>query len=177
VSPASSRSLRSLEAIFDEQFGYVWTTLRHLGVGEAEREDLVHEVFLKVHSRLDEYDETRPIRPWLFGFAYRVAADHHRSASHRFEILGVPRDVAADDPPGDERIAAREQRELILRALQTIDIDWSALLVMHDVDDVPMPKIARILDIPLDTAYLRLRLAREQLASTVTRFRIAQGVR
>jgi RNA polymerase sigma-70 factor, ECF subfamily len=177
VSPASSRSLPNLEAIFDEHFAYVWTTLGHLGVGEEEREDLVHDVFLEVYSRLQDYDQTRPIRPWLFGFAYRVAADHHHLARHRLESLGVSADVAADDPPADERIVRREQRDLIHRALLTIDIDRSAVLVMHDVDDVAMPKIARILDIPLDTAYSQLRQAREQLASAVTRFRIAQGVR
>jgi RNA polymerase sigma-70 factor, ECF subfamily len=174
---ASSRSPLELGAIFDEHFDYVWATLRRLGVRDADREDLVHEVFLKVHTRLADYDESRPLRPWLFGFAYRVAADHHRLARHRVEVLGAQGEAAGDTVPADDRVAALEQRELVLAALDTLELDRRAVLVMHDIDDVPVPEIARLLDVPLNTAYSRLRLAREQLAGAVTRLRISKGAR
>lgn len=177
MNPAASRSPPDLGAVFDEHFDYVWATLRRLGVREADREDLVHDVFLKVHSRLADYDATRPMRPWLFGFAYRVAADHHRLARHRVEVLGAPSEMAAEASPADERVAALEERTLILEALETLDLDRRAVLVMHDVDDIAVPHIAHTLDIPLNTAYSRLRLAREQLATAVTRLRIARGAR
>ena len=173
----ASRSPPDLGAIFDEHFQYVWATLRRLGVREADREDLVHEVFLKVHSRIADYDTSRPIRPWLFGFAYRVAADYHRLARHRVEVLGVHTDAPAAAAPADEGVAASEERTLLLDALQTIELDRRAVLVMHDVDEVPIPEIARLLDVPLNTAYSRLRLARQQLAAAVTRLRIARGHR
>ena len=176
MSPASSRSAPGLDALFNEHFDYVWATLRQLGVAEEDREDLVQDVFLQVHSRLADPDATRPIRPRLFGFACRVATDHRRRARHRVEVLGVPSDAADDHPPADERLAGYEERELILEALQTIDLDRRAVLVMHDVDDVAVPQIARLFGIPLNTAYSRLRLAREQLASAVTRLRIARAV-
>lgn len=177
MNPASSRSSPELGAIFDEHFDYVWATLRRLGVREADREDLVHEVFLKIHTRLADYDRSRPLRPWLFGFAYRVAADHHRLARHRVEVLGTQAEAKADNVAADERVAALEERDLLLAALDTIELDRRAVLVMHDIDEVPVPQIADMLDIPLNTAYSRLRLARENLASAVTRLRIARGVR
>jgi len=177
MNPASSRSPPELGAIFDEHFDYVWATLRRLGVREADREDLVHEVFLKVHSRLADYDESRPLRPWIFGFAFRVAADHHRLARHRVEVLGTATEAVAANTAADDHVAALEERELLLEALHTLELDRRAILVMHDVDDVPVPQIAEMLDIPLNTAYSRLRVAREQLASAVTRLRIARGRR
>jgi RNA polymerase sigma-70 factor (ECF subfamily) len=176
MNPASSQSALDLGAIFDEHFDYVWATLRRLGVRDADREDLVHEVFLKVHTRLADYDTSRPLRPWLFGFAYRVAADHHRLARHRIERLGGPGNAAAANVPADEGVAALEERQLLLSALHAIDLDRRAVLVMHDLDEVPVPEIAHMLDIPLNTAYSRLRLAREQLASTLTKLRRARGV-
>jgi RNA polymerase sigma-70 factor (ECF subfamily) len=51
------------------------------------------------------------------------------------------------------------------------------VLVIHGVDDMPVPQIAEMLDIPLNTAYTRLRLAREQPAAAVTRLRISRGAR
>jgi RNA polymerase sigma-70 factor (ECF subfamily) len=177
MNPASSRSLPDLGAIFDEHFDYVWTTMRRLGVRNADREDLVHEVFLKVNGRLGDYDASRPLRPWLFGFAYRVAADYHRLARHRVEVIGGSTEASSSDVPADERVAAREERELLLAALDALDLDRRAVLVMHDLDEVPVPQIAQQLAIPLDTAYSRLRRARKELADHVLRLRIGRGMR
>jgi RNA polymerase sigma-70 factor (ECF subfamily) len=171
VSPRASPLLPDMGAIFDDHFDYVWNSLRRLGVRDADLEDLSHEVFLKVHARLDDYDAARPIRPWLFGFAYRVAADHRRLARHRIEVLGAP--VEAVDPvrPPDERIEADEERALVETALAGMDFDRRAVLVLHDVEDVTVPAIAEELGIPVNTAYSRLRLAREELAAAVMKLR------
>ena len=177
VNPSSSPPAPDLSAVFDEHFDYIWTTLRRLGVRDADREDLVHEVFLKVHSRLSDFDASRPLRPWLFGFAYRVSVDYHRLARHRVEVLGRLGDTPGANVPADEAIAASEERELLLSALQEIDLDRRAVLVMHDVDEVSTHEIARLLDIPLNTVYSRLRLGRKQLANAVTKLRVAGGVR
>jgi RNA polymerase sigma-70 factor (ECF subfamily) len=176
VSPPSGAT-RDLGAIFEEHFDYVWATLRRLGVRDADREDLVHEVFLKVHARLGDYDGTRPLRPWLFGFAYRVAADHRRLARHRVEVLGDAGEVAADNEAAEERIAATEERDLLIAALGTLDLERRAMIVMHDLDEVPVPEIARHLGIPVNTAYSRLRLAREQISSASARLRNSRGSR
>ncbi|HEY4016523.1 MAG TPA: RNA polymerase sigma factor [Polyangiaceae bacterium] len=169
-SPSPPR-VPEIGAVFDEHFDYVWNTLRRLGVRESDIEDLSHEVFLKVHARLDQFDATRPMRPWLFGFAYRVAADHRRLARHRFEVLGAP--VEAVDPmvAPDERLEADEERALVEAALEELDLDRRAVLVLHDVDEVPIPAIAHELGIPVNTAYSRLRLARHELAAALKRQR------
>jgi RNA polymerase sigma-70 factor (ECF subfamily) len=169
VSPSPSPRAPEIGAIFDEHFDYVWNTLRRLGIRESDLEDLSHEVFLKVNARLDHYDVSRPLRPWLFGFAYRVAADHRRLARHRLEVLGAP--VEAVDPmvPADERIEADEDRAMVEAALAELDLDRRAVLVLHDVDEVPVPAIAQELGIPVNTAYSRLRLARHELAAAIKR--------
>jgi RNA polymerase sigma-70 factor, ECF subfamily len=172
-SPESPpRAAPDMRAVFDGQFDYVWNTLRRLGVRPADLEDLSHEVFLRVHARLADYDSSRPIRPWLFGFAYRVAADHRRLARHRFEVFGGPVDAAVDPVrPADERIEADEECALIEAGLANMDVDRRAILLLHDVEEQPVPAIAQNLGIPLNTAYSRLRIAREELAAAVTRLR------
>jgi RNA polymerase sigma-70 factor (ECF subfamily) len=158
-------------AIFDEHFDFVWNTLRRLGVRAEDIEDLAHEVFLKVYGRLDDYDSSRPFRPWLAGFVCRVAADHRRLARHRVEVYGSHVEAQAPVIAADERIQAADDRSLLYTALAALDFDRRAVLVLHDVDEVPVPSIAEELGIPLNTAYSRLRLAREELATAVKRLR------
>jgi len=171
VAPGASAPEPDLGQIFEEHFDYVWNRLRRLGVREADLEDLVHEVFIKVHAHLGDFDTSRPIRPWLFGFAYRVAADHRRLARHRVELLGSGIESVDPAPSADAQIEADEERSLVEAALDRVELDRRAVLVLHDVDEVPVPAIARELGIPVPTAYSRLRLAREELMTAVNRLR------
>jgi RNA polymerase sigma-70 factor (ECF subfamily) len=162
--------------IFEEHFAYVWNSLRRLGVRERDLEDLVHEVFLKIHVRAADYDPSRPVRPWVFGFALRVAADYRRLARHRVEVLGIATEPADAKPGADERAETNEKRELVQVALDSMDLDRRAVLLLHDIDGVPAPAIAEALGIPLNTAYSRLRLAREDLTAAVRRLRDSRGM-
>lgn len=161
--------------LFDTHVGYVWSVLRRLGVREADVEDRVHEVFLNVHRKLADYDPSRPIRPWLFGFSYRVASHHRRSEQRRREVIGV--DVSLEDPSAsaEAQLAMHEERSLLTEALETLGIDQRAVIVMHDWDGEPIPEVARALDIPLNTAYSRLRLARATLSESVRRISKQRG--
>jgi RNA polymerase sigma-70 factor (ECF subfamily) len=161
-------------ALFDEHVGYLWNLLRRLGVREADLEDLVHDVFLKIYLHSAEYDPSRPLRPWLFGFAHRVAADYRRRMRHRVEVLDV-RDVAGSERPADERMVADERSSLVREALQSVDLDRRAVFILHDLEEVPVPEIAAALGIPLNTAYSRLRLARSEFAAAATRLRRGRG--
>jgi RNA polymerase sigma-70 factor (ECF subfamily) len=164
-------------AIFREHFDYVWNSLRHCGVRPADLEDLAHEVFFRVHERIDAYDPARPIRPWLFAFVYRVASAHRRLARHRAEVL----DDRVDAPDGgvgaEEILIRRQDGELAAQALDAVDLDRRAVFLLHEIDEVPIPQVAEALGIPTATAYSRLRLARQEFNVAVKRLRLARGDR
>jgi RNA polymerase sigma-70 factor (ECF subfamily) len=159
-------------AIFDAELPYVWTSLGRLGVEERDREDLASEVFLRIYRRIGDLDPSRPVRPWLFAFAVRVAAEHRKRAQTRNETLGAAADagssaVETQRPHGDDK-------ELVRLALDRMDMDKRAVFVMHFLDGFSVPEIARTLDIPLGTVYSRLRTAREVFTVAVRRIRRAE---
>jgi RNA polymerase sigma-70 factor (ECF subfamily) len=154
--------------LYESEFSYIWHALRRLGVPERDREDLCHDVFVILYRAWADYDTARPLRPWLFGIAFRVASDYRRRARHRFEVPGEC-DSADTAPIADEHVAVSEQRRLIQEALATLDLDRRAVFVMHDLDGHAMPEIAAALAVPLNTCYSRLRLARQQFAAAVRR--------
>jgi RNA polymerase sigma-70 factor (ECF subfamily) len=165
-------------ALFEAELSYVVNTLTRLGVRKADLEDMAHEVFVTVHRLLPVYDPARPLRPWLFGIAFRIASTYRKRASVAREVPHPEAAEAASDAPGaDEQIAAEQARRLVIDALQALDLDRRAVVVMHDIDGCPVPEIAEALAIPLNTAYSRLRLGREQLKAAVTRLRARRGDR
>jgi RNA polymerase sigma-70 factor (ECF subfamily) len=150
--------------MFREHACYVWSTLRRLGVRTRDLEDLVHDVFLVVHRHLDAFDARRPVRPWLFGIAFRVASGYRRLGRTQNELVSDAIDASSDLPSADDLMQAKQEHALVVAALGLMDLERRAIIVMHDFDGHPMPEIARVLEIPVNTAYSRLRLARAQFA-------------
>ena len=157
--------------LYKQELAYAWRTLRRLGVRERDLPDLAHDLFVVVFRHLPDYDRTRPVRPWLFGIAFRIVSDYRRSARFARERLGDAPDVLDRAPPVDEQIAERQGREAVMRVLEGLDLDRRAVLVMHDLEGHPVPEIAAALMIPVATAYSRLRLAREDVAAAIKRLR------
>lgn len=164
--PQVSPDEACLEA-FLRELDYVHRTLRRLGTSPSETEDLAQEVFLVLRKCWTAYDPERPLRPYLFGIAFRIAASHHRKRNREvtFEVVEV-----SDTGPGpDDALQTKQARALVLAALEYIPLPRRAVLLMHDLDEVSVEEVAATLGIPRFTVYSRLRKARRELEVAVRR--------
>ena len=161
--------------LFDAEVRYVWNTLRYLGVAAADLPDVSQEVFLTVYRLFEPDNPPRSLRSWLFSIAFHAASNHRRLTRHRHEVPSE--ELEAIDPAlsADQQLAARQELTLVLAALDGLDLDRRAVLTMHDLYGHPMPEVATALAIPLNTAYSRLRLARQDFLAAVARRRLSRG--
>jgi len=155
--------LPSLRTVFDEHARYIIRTLRHLGVREADVEDVAQEVFVTVHRKLPEFEGRSKLRTWLYAICLRVASDHRRRAY-------VVRERATDNPPvdsgerrGDEADTSLESRAFVQQLLGELDDDKRAVLVLYEIEGLTMREVAEVIGCPLQTAYSRLHAARDLL--------------
>jgi RNA polymerase sigma-70 factor (ECF subfamily) len=149
---------------FQLEVDYIERSLRRLGVRRDDVEDMAHEVFLALYGAWRKYDPSRPLRPYLFGIAFRVAASHHRKTKRELPCALFDID---DGTRPDQELQAKQARALVLIALERIPLARRAVFVMHDIDEVGMRHVASTLSIPLFTAYSRLRKARKEFAAAV----------
>lgn len=163
--PGKRPSHPSLDA-FELEFDYLIRTLRRLGVPHDDVEDLAHEVFLVLYRKWEDYDPSRPLRAYLFGIAFRVAANHIRK--RRREVSYPVVEVEDLGPRPDQVLEAHQARTLVLDALERVPLPRRAVLIMHDIDELPMAEIAAILSIYRFTGYSRLRKARREFAAAVS---------
>lgn len=159
------------DSLFETELDYVWHSLRRLGVREADLDDQVNEVFLRVHRKLEEYDPSRPVRPWLFAFAARVAAEHRRLFRNHREIPGLQVDAEDPAPGAEEHLAEREARALLLAALDALDQSKREVVVAIEIDGHSGPEVAAALGVSVNTVYSRLRLGRDELGVALRRLR------
>jgi RNA polymerase sigma-70 factor (ECF subfamily) len=152
---------------FQRELDYVHRSLRRLGTGLSEVEDLAQEVFIALRGAWAAYDPDRPLRPYLFGIAFRIAAAHNRKRKRElaFEVVDLP----DGGPTPDDALVSKQTRALLLAALERIPLPRRAVLVMHDIDDVSVDETAVALAIPRFTVYSRLRKARRELETAIRR--------
>ena len=157
-------------AVYGEHFPYVANVLRRLGAPPSVLEDLAHDVFLVAYQRFHTFDGRRPIRPWLFGIALRRFTAFRSRAYHAQEVHSETMlEAVAPTRTPDEALEGRQSRELVLKALQSMDLEKRAIFVLVDIDGTAVPEAAEALEIPLNTAYSRLRRAREAFAAEARR--------
>ena len=97
---------------FDVYFDRIHALVARRVANSHQVEDLVQEIFLKLHRSLASYDPARALDPWVTTIAMNTLRDHWRASSRR----EVPNELTPELDPSDEEasspIAALERVEL-----------------------------------------------------------------
>lgn len=158
----------AVAAIYREHYEFVWRIVGRLGVPARAVDDAVQDVFVVLHRRRDELDARGSLRALLYGIARRVARTY-RDKDRREALLTV-----ADEPIGpcpDEEVARRQAAAVVRDALDAMDEDKRMAFALADIEGMAMPEVAQCLGINLNTAYSRVRAARQLLHKAIARHR------
>jgi RNA polymerase sigma-70 factor (ECF subfamily) len=142
----------------------------------ADREeafDLTQEIFISIHKHLDKFRADAKLTTWI----YRIARNHclnrlkylKRRGRGRSDEYGESNELSISEAMGgsarpDDAVSARKDRELVHRAIQELDEDQRALVVLRDVEGLSYEEIMDITELPEGTVKSRLHRAREKLA-------------
>lgn len=159
------------EALFQQHFAFVWRCLRTLGVCAADIDDVTQEVFIVAHRRLAEFESERALRPWLYGILRHVASNHRRGRRRARQREDRLHHEPPPPPPKTpiEALEAQEAADLVTRTLQKLEPNRREVFLLVEVEQLPIPEVAVALDIPINTAYSRLRLARADFQAALLR--------
>jgi len=144
-------------------------TLRRFGVREADLDDLCHEVFIIVHAQREQLAGVDNVPYWLRAICWRVAAGYRRRAHHRREVAVGALPEAPDEVAGTthEEIERLHDRTRLLDALDLLDDSQRELIALHDLGDLPITELARLVGCDRKTAQKRLTMAHRQLAAVL----------
>lgn len=174
-APSSPKPENACLEAFDRELDYVFETLQRLGAGANEIEDLAQEVFVVLHRHWATLDTTRSLRPYLFGVAFRIVCATRRRRSRETPYASLDTEDRAAGP--EKTLQSKESIALLTAALARVPLPRRAVVVLHDLDGVPVAEIARTLSITRFGAYTRLRKARKELAAAVRRLLSDRGRR
>lgn len=134
---------------------------------QADAEDLVQDVVVKLYPRMQEMQKIEQLGPWLARVLYRHFIDHTRSRQ-RSPLYLVDDETDFDQQKGDipnptdnTETAILQQR--LQHAMTHLNEDQRVLMILHDVEGYTLNEIHNILDAPIGTLKSRLNRARGRL--------------
>lgn len=139
-----------------------------------DADDVVQETFAKAYRSLRRFHGRSSFYTWLYAIASNISLNLLRRRKRRqsgsldqLDEDGFTNDpafvdssLAADTP---RQVRMREIQEKLNEALQKLSDDHRAVVVMHDIEEIPHSEIARILGISEGTVRSRLFYARRLL--------------
>lgn len=120
-------------------------------------EDVCQELFVRAIERIDQVRDPKGLRPWLYRIATNLAHDYLR----RRKDLPVSEISSADGLRDD--VARLRERLYVADMLRTLSPDHRAVLVLRFYEDMSLPEISEVLEIPLGTVKSRLHYALRHL--------------
>lgn len=133
-------------------------------VGREDAEDLLQDIFLTAHRKLDLYKGESALSTWLFRLATNQCLDHLRSRRTRFALMTDAIDEEPDAPGASAgAILGVVDRLDLERALAQLPPGCRTVFVLHDVEGLEHREIGRMLDIADGTSKSQLHKARMRL--------------
>jgi RNA polymerase sigma-70 factor (ECF subfamily) len=160
-------------AVYDAWFDDVSRWIRALGGLEADRDDIVQEVFLVVRRRLKDFDGAN-----LAGWLYRITSRQVRDFRRRAWVKHIFTRRRAEEPDvlphaGASPAAALERKEE-QRVLQMLLAKMAearrTAFVLFEIEGLSGDEIARIQSIPLNTVWTRLHHARREFFALAAKY-------
>lgn len=131
---------------------------RMLGHAEEAR-DAAQEAFLSCFRNLEKFRGDAAFSTWLHRIAVNVCYDALRKRSTSpVEAVRFHEPVPAPDH-GDQAAASVD----VQRALLAVSPEFRTVLILHEIQDVPVDEIASALELPVGTVKSRLHRGRVAL--------------
>jgi RNA polymerase sigma-70 factor (ECF subfamily) len=172
-SELSSSPFPSFENIYKHNFDFVWSSARYLGIDKDVVDDVVQDVFIVIHAKLATLQRPQALRSWIYGIVRRTASDYRRSKRTRDAAgarFGAELKLTQPSQASPLEIAERNaELDLLEIVLAELDEPKREIFVMVEILEMTVPEVVRVLEIPLNTAYSRLRMARQSFEEALSR--------
>jgi len=148
-------------------------------IGDRERaEDLVQEVFIRVHRHLHRFDQSKKFSTWIYTIASNLAKNELRNRSRNPLVLfqAIRKDDDVEQRPlqfedrqsrPDDLFRKRHLRELVEWTVAQLPEHHRIVFVLRELEGKTYEEIAEITDCNLGTVKSRLNRARARFAQIV----------
>ncbi len=165
VARCRAGDLAAFEELYKAHAGRLYSVACRMLGNAAEAEDILQEIFLSAHRKLESFRGESALGTWLYRLATNRCLDHLRSRAARTnERTAVLDDDFAGHLPEQPVLADQAIARIDLeRALTRLPDGCRAAFVLHDVEGLEHREVAEVLGIAEGTSKSQVHKARLRL--------------
>jgi RNA polymerase sigma-70 factor, ECF subfamily len=145
----------SIPAIWENLHDRLWKYLRARVADPQEADDLLQEVFLRIHTRLGGIRDAAKVEGWIFQIARNAVIDHYRSRRPAEELS-----ERLSQPPPEEPDSAEALAGSMRPLADSLPDPYREAVIRIDLEGEPQADFARKTGISLSGAKSRVQRGR-----------------
>lgn len=156
--------MHTLESIWDQTSAKLKSFILNRVEDEAAAEDLLQEVFLRVHQNMSSLKDSEKLESWLYQITRNVIIDHYRSRRAHTELsetLVDPQEIYVEDD------AVAELSGSLLEMVNELPSPYREALLLTEYDGLSQQDLAMKLGISLSGAKSRVQRARQKIKDSL----------
>jgi RNA polymerase sigma-70 factor (ECF subfamily) len=166
----------AFESIYEQHFDFVWRYVVGRGVPASAVEDVVQEVFMTVHGRLETFEGRSMLKTWIIGIAVNVVRSYLRRTGQRIPRVPIEDQLHLEAPePSAQRLLELKDAATFVQSVlaRMTDLQREAF-VLCEMEQLSAPETSELLGVNENTLRTRLRAARRIFEEELLRWRIVE---
>lgn len=140
---------------------------RILNVNDAEAEDLLQEIFIKIYQNLNAFDKDLKFSSWIYRISHNYAVSYYRKHKNETEKLSLSdSQVLFNNLKSDfdvkQDVEKRLLKEKVSNALGKLDYKYREVLVLKYLEDKDYREISDIIKKPMGSVATFLNRAKRK---------------
>jgi RNA polymerase sigma-70 factor (ECF subfamily) len=171
VERCRAGELTAFEELYRAHSGRLYSVACRMLGNTADAEDLLQEIFLAAHRKLDSFRGDSALGTWLYRLATNQCLDYLRSRAARSnQLTGALDDELGLADPSSRALGERAVTRMDLeRAVAELPEGCRAAFVLHDVEGLEHREVAEVLGIAEGTSKSQVHKARLRLRTLLGR--------
>jgi RNA polymerase sigma-70 factor (ECF subfamily) len=152
-------TFNTLEPIWEQFHTRLLKFIRSRVEDDATAEDILQEIFLRIHTRMDTLTDSNRLESWVFQITRHAIIDHYR---RRRDLEEITETVPAEDEyvePDAADILASSMRAMV----EELPEPYRQALVLTEYEGLTQAELAERLGISLSGAKSRVQRARQRI--------------
>jgi len=129
-------------------------------------EDLLQEVFIKIHTKISSVQDVNKIKSWIFTVANHTVMDYFRAKSKNQVLLDNEKARLKFDKFDIQTADFYEhsEQDCLYGIIKSLDKKYRDPLFMADIQGYKQQETAKVLKLPLSTVKSQIQRARKMIA-------------
>lgn len=151
---------------------------------DTEIEDIIQKVYLEIFKNISRFQKRSKISTWIYGITTHTCFNTLRQRKKQQQELSLATPAGKQAAAGlsggqrdlpDRDIERQELNLIITACLKEIKPDWRVVLILHDMQHLPLKEISKIVSKPVGTIKSRLFYARDAMKTALQKRNISDA--